>query len=144
MSVPPLSVPSIPDPLPRHVPYIQIPDIRLNLWAYRLLRSFQINRTSGQLVHIPYYRPFSSIIPSYAQPPFLLAGDHYFEWRSRHHSYPICTVLFSVNPAFQFASPQVINGTHFYYKCPDLHILYWDLPFSIPSLIVDLLQELED
>ena len=88
--------------------FISQSDINLAVWNYRLLRSLQTTHTNLPLVHQPYYRPFSSLWEGYVKPPFLIAANHYFEWRSSIHEYPICVALISINPLFHFSTPQVI------------------------------------
>ena len=108
--------------------FISNSEINLTVWNYRLLRSLQTNHTNVPLVHQPYYWPFSFLWEGYTRPPFLLGADHYFEWRSSIHEYPICVVLISINPLYRFTAPQVINSNHSIYQCPVVHILWWDYP----------------
>ena len=47
------------------IPFVAVPDVRLLLWSYRVLRSLQSNLSSGQLIHQPYYRPVSALGQGY-------------------------------------------------------------------------------
>src|SRR5258708_8511313 len=98
----------LPNPLPFHtpVPFVAVPDIRFHLWTYRVLRSLQSNRTGGHLLHVPYYRPFSSIDTGHIFPPFLIGADHLFEWRLPIPRPPISFVHLSLHPLFPLLSPQ--------------------------------------
>ena len=102
--------------------FISNSDINLATWNYRLLRSLQVCHTNLPLVHQPYYRLFSSLWEGYIRPPFLIATDHHFEWRSSIHSYPICVVLISINPLFRFSSPC---------HAPDIFRLFFFLFFPL-------------
>ena len=124
--------------------FISNSDINLATWNYRLLRSLQVCHTNLPLVHQPYYRPFSSLWEGYIRPPFLIAANHHFEWRSSIHPYPICVILISINPLFQFSSPQVINSNHSIYQCPVVHILWWDYPREIPTTVREFIFDLEE
>jgi len=128
-----------PHPSPIPIPLVRVPDIRLDAWAYRLLRSLQVNRSNDRLVHRPYYRPFSTLDQGHVHPPFLLGGDHHFEWRHPSHQYPLATVNFSINPLYQFASPRVIITNHLLFSCPSIQILYWDCPQHLPVAATELL-----
>ena len=123
---------------------VRVPDIRLDVWAYRLLRSLQVNRSGGRLVHQPYYRPFSSISQGYTSPPFLSGADHYFKWCDSDHQYPLAVVNFSINPLYHFTSPRVIVTNHLLFGCPSIQILYWDCPQYLPIAAVELLFEQEE
>ena len=112
------------------------------IYSYRLLRSLQINWTSGQLVHCPYYRPFSALDSGTIVPPFLVGGDHLFEWRSLHHQLPIVTVLFSVHPGFDFPSPRVLITNSTTYACPSIVVLWWDIPADPPFTVLEYLYDL--
>jgi len=128
-----------PHPSPIPIPLVHVPDIRLDAWAYRLLRSLQVNRSNDRLVHWPYYRPFSTLDQGHVHPPFLLGGDHHFKWQHLSHQYPLTTVDFSINPLYQFASPQVIITNHLLFSCPSIQILYWDCPLHLPVAATKLL-----
>jgi hypothetical protein len=135
----PLSVP-LPDPQNASpLPWLAWRDPRELLWQYRLLRSVQKTTSTNRFIHVPFYRPFVSLVTGQATTPLLPGADHYFEWRSALHSYPIFMLLISVNPTFQFSIPQVINSNHRIYGCPHLHILYWDFPLDIPSVATEFI-----
>ena len=125
------------------IPFVAVPDIRISLWHYRLQRSLQTNWSGGRLLHQPYYRPFSALDDGYTHPPFLIGADHVFEWRSGLHGYPVCIVLFSINPSFHFTSPQVVITNHLTYQCPYIHILYWDCPLDLPLEVCEFIQHYE-
>ena len=63
-----------------------------------------------------------------------------FERCSPLHRYPVCIVLFSINPSFHFTSPEVVITNHLTYQCSYIHILYWDCPLSLPSNVCEFLQ----
>ena len=124
------------------LPFTPVRDVRLDLWAYCLLRSLQSNTSLGQLVHCPYYRPFSALNVGFTSPLFLIGADHYFEWRSLSHLQPLCLITFCISPVFDFPSPKVHFGNSIIYACPTITILYWDCPESLPSNIADFLFQL--
>jgi len=127
---------------------VRVSDVRQDAWAYRLLRSLQVNRSSDRLVHRPYYQPFSAVDQGFTYPPFLVGADHYFEWRDSSHQYPIFTVNFCINPLFQFQSPRTILTNHLLFGCPCYQILWWDCPQHLPIALAELLflqeEELEE
>ena len=142
MSVAP---PPLPDPhLSSSIPYVSVTAVRLDLWKYRLLRSLQSSATNGNFIHTPHYRPFSSLTEGVITPPSLIGADHLFEWRDQRHGYPVVTVLITVNPAFHFTSPHVVSTIHSIYRCPYIHILYWDFPLEIPTTVRLYLQDLDN
>ena len=124
------------------LPFTPVRDIRLDLWTYRLLRNLQSNASLGQLVHCPYYRPFSALNAGFTSPPFLICTDHYFEWRSLSHLQPLCLITFCISPVFDFPSPKVHFGNSIIHTCPTITILYWDCPETLPSNIADFLFQL--
>ena len=136
----------LPNPFGNFSPFtfLAIPDRRFDLWSYRLLRSLQTSLSAGQLVHKPYYKPFSTLTEGYAYPPFLNSADHYFEWRSAIHHYPICIIVFSINPLHHFPNPHIVHTAHFTYHCPVIHILWWDLPRDLPNIVSELITAYDD
>jgi len=131
----------LPNPHPSSTPItpVRVSDIRQDAWAYRLLRSLQVNRSSDHLVHHPYYQPFSAVDQGFTYPPFLVGADHYFEWRNPTHQFPIFTVNFCINPLFQFQSPLTILTNHLLFGCPCYQILWWDCPQHLPIALAELL-----
>ena len=117
----------------------RVPNIRLDTWAYRLLRNLQVNCSNNCLVHQPYYHPFSVLDSGYTLPPFLTSADHLFKWRIPPHQYPITVVVISINPLCQFLSPHVININHLLFSCPTFFILHWDCPQYLPVTVTELL-----
>jgi len=115
------------------IPFVAVPDARLLLWSYRVLRSLQGNLSSGQLIHQPYYRPVSALDQGYTHPPFLLGADHVFKWRSTLHGFPLCIVTLSIDPLYHFPRPHLIITNSFTHQCPHLHLLHWDLTPEIPQ-----------
>jgi len=126
------------------IAFVAVPDIRLLLWSYRVLRSLQSNLSSGQLIHQPYYRPVSAIDQGYTHPPFLLGADHVFEWRSTLHGSPLCIVTLSINPLYHFPCPHLVVSNSFTYQCPHLHLLYWDLTPEIPVELSESLHQFDE
>ena len=115
------------------LPFTPVRDIRLDLWTYRLLRSLQSNASLGQLVHCPYYRPFSALDAGFTSPPFLIGADHYFEWRSLSHLQPLCLITFCISPIYDFPSPK---SSLWEFYCPRLslhHHPLLGLPRNPPS-----------
>ena len=138
MSVP-LSVP-LPEPcFASPLPWLAWRDPRELLWQYRLIRSIQRTVSTDHFIHIPFYRPFVSLVTGQATAPLLPGADHYFEWHSTLHSYPIFTLLISVNPAYQFNYPETLTSNHRIYGCPHLHILHWDVPIELPSVATEFI-----
>jgi len=95
--------PNFPSPFP--LP--EIKDIRLDLWSQHLLKSLSVNQTRGQLVHCPYYRPFSSLDQGAPTSPFFSTVEHYFEWCSIYTHQPLAIVSFMVHPAYHTDVPVV-------------------------------------
>ena len=124
------------------LPFTLVRDVRLDLWTYHLLRSLQSNVSLGQLVHCPYYRPFSALDAGFTSPPFLIGTDHYFEWRLLSHHQPLCLITFCISPVFDFPSPKVHFGNSIIHACPTITILYWDCPESLPSNVAEFLFQL--
>ena len=92
-------------------------------------------------VHQPYYLPFSALDAGFTAPPFLISALHYFEWHSTVHHYPLIIVQIHISPAFSFNTPVVHIICSPQYSCPSLHILWWDLPTTLPLVTLDYLQE---
>ena len=133
----------LPNPhSPSSIPFVNVPDVRHFLWAYRVLRSLKDNRTGGQLLHQPYYRPVSTLDQGVVSTPSLLGGEHLFEWRSPSHRFPLIIVLLSINPLLQYSSPQVVISNHLVYSCPQIHISHWDCPFDLPDEARESIEQL--
>jgi len=141
---PPLT--SLPNPHKSTSPiaFVAVPDIRLLLWSYRILRSLQSNLSSGQLIHQPYYHPISALDQGYTNPPFLLGADHVFEWRSPLHGFPLYIVTLSINPLYHFPCPQLVVSHSFTYQCPHLDLLHWDLTPEIPTELSESLKQVNE
>jgi len=111
--------PQLPNPnLLSPFPLPPIEDIRPYLWSQRLLTSLSVNQTRGQLVHCPYYKPFSSLDQGAPAPPFLATADHYFEWRSIYTnqlSGPLFT-LSSTAPKVESTGANINPGTNHNHK----------------------------
>ena len=135
----------IPTP---NCPYIPIrlglPDLRYPLWNHRLLESFKKDHSKGQLVHRAYYHPFTTLSHNIPSPPYLIAGDHLFEWIHSHHTFPTCVVLFTVNPLTHSPTPEVPVDRHTIYGCPIYTVTFWDIPRYIPPILHASLREIED
>ncbi|KAF9791322.1 hypothetical protein BJ322DRAFT_1104989 [Thelephora terrestris] len=136
---------SAPNPFPSTSPVQRpvVPDARRSIWEYKLLRSLQVNRTTGLLTHFPYYRPFAALDAGVTTPPFLLGADHQFLWNSDLTESVLATVYFSVSPAFYFPSPKVHLTTNVHTHCPALIILWWDIPTELPYSIIEYLVHFE-
>ena len=137
--------PPYPNPHRSQAPLSPPPvqDIRGQLWGYRIVRSLQTNLTKGQLVHCPFYKPYSSLDAGFTAPPFLLAAEHYFEWRSRA-GYPTLSLLIVINPGLTFQNPQVIFHNNWTYSCPQATIFWWDCPLNIPQVVIEWINDLDD
>ena len=57
--------------------------------------------------------------------------------------YPICVVLFLIDPLLHTAYPQVISSNHSMYICPVFQIIHWDIPQSLPSDLAESLYDLQ-
>ena len=123
-----------PFPLP------EIRDIRLDLWSQRLLKSLSVNQTRGQLVHCPYYRPFSSLDQGAPTPPFFSTAEHYFEWCSIYTNQPLAIVHFLVHPVYHTDVPQVLITPHPLYNCESCIISWWNFPTTLPGQLIAWLQ----
>ena len=123
------------------IPLQPVQDVRDQLWSYRLQRSLETNWTSPPFIHQPYYLPFSALDAGFTAPPFLISALHYFEWRSEVHHYPLIIVQIHVSPAFSFNTPVVHIIRSPQYSCPSIHILWWDLPTTLPLVALNYLQE---
>ena len=126
-------------PLPLH----PVQDIRDQLWSYHLQHSLEHNWSAPPFLHQPYYLPFSVLDAGFTAPPFFISALHYFEWRSSFHYHPLLIVQIHISPAFAFQDPLVRIIVFPQYFCPSIHILWWDLPASLPSVVLDYLQEYE-
>jgi len=133
--------PTLPNPnFVSPFPLPPIEDIRPYLWSQRLLTSLSVNQTRGQLVHCPYYKPFSSLDQGAPSPPFLATADHYFEWRSIYTQHTLAVVTFIVHPAYSQERPLVTISTHPIFYCESCVISWWDFPTAIPGEVVTWLQ----
>ena len=138
-----MSIGTYPSPFPSTapIPLQPVQDVRDQLWSYRLQCSLETNWTSPPFIHQPYYLPFSALDTGFTAPPFLISALHYFEWRSEVHHYPLIIVQIHISPAFSFNTPVVHIVRSPQYSCPSLHILWWDLPTTLPLVALDYLQE---
>jgi len=123
-----------PFPLP------EIKDIRLDLWSQRLLKSLSVNQTRGQLMHCPYYRPFSSLDLGAPSPPFFSTAKHYFEWRSIYTNHPLAIVTFIVHPAYHSNIPIIHILNHPIYHCESCVVSWWDFPTALLGQLIAWLQ----
>ena len=135
--IPAPNAPSVPVCFP-------IPDLRYPLWNHRLLESLEKDFSKGRLVHRAYYRPFAILSNNVPSPPYLIAGDHLFEWIHSHHTFPACVVLFTVNPLTHSPTPGVSVDRHTIYGCPIYTVTFWDFPRYIPPTLRASLKEIED
>ena len=138
-----MSIGPYPSPFPSTapIPLQPVQDIRDQLWSYRLPRSLETNWSNPPFIHQPYYLPFSALDAGFTAPPFLISALHYFEWCSTIHHYPLILVQIHISPAFSFNTP-VVHIVHSpQYSCPSIHVLWWDLPTTLPLLALDYLQE---
>ena len=143
----------VPLTLREHIPapncpyisvHLNLPDLRYPLWNDCLLESFGKDFSKGRLVHRTYYCPFSTLIQDVPSPPYLIAGDHLFEWIHSHHTFPTCVVLFKVNPLTHSPTPEVSVDQHSIYGCPIYTVTFWDIPRCIPPILRHSLKEIED
>jgi len=133
--------PQLPNPnLISPFPLPPIEDIRPYLWSQRLLTSLSVNQTRGQLVHCPYYKPFSSLDSGAPSPPFLATANHYFEWRSIYTNHTLAVVTFIVHPAFSQEKPHVLFNKHPVFFCESCVISWWDFPMALPGEVIAWLQ----
>ena len=95
-----------------------------------------VNQTRGQLIHCPYYRPFSSLDQGAPSPPFLNTADHHFEWHSIHTNLSLAIIIFVVHPAFHYKLPQVTINRHPIYHCESCIITWWNIPTALPGHII--------
>ena len=105
-----------------------------------MLTSHTVNQTRGQLVHCPYYKPFSSLDSGAPSPPFLATADHYFEWRSIYTNQPLAVITFIVHPAYSQNVPQVDVYPHPHFKCENCIVSWWDFPTALPGEVIAWLQ----
>ena len=138
-----MSIGTYPSPFPSTapIPLQPVQDIWDQLWSYHLQRSLETNWSSPPFIHRPYYLPFSALDTGFTAPPFLISALHYFEWRSTVHHYLLIIVQIHISPAFSFNTPVVHIVRSPQYSCPSLHILWWDLPTTLPLVALDYLQE---
>ena len=123
----------IPAPNCPYIPIrLPLPDLRYPLWNHHLLESFEKDFSKGRLVHRAYYHPFATLSNNVPSPPYLIAGDHLFEWIHSHHTFPTCVVLFTVNPLTHSPTPEVSVDQHTIYGCPIYTVTFWDIPRYIP------------
>ena len=135
----------IPAPNCPYIPLrLPLPDLRYPLWNHRLLESFEKDFSKGRLVHRAYYRPFATLSNNVPSPPYLIAGDHLFEWIHSHHTFPTCVVLFTVNPLTHSPTPEISVDRHTIYSCPIYTVTFWDIPRYIPPILRASLKEIED
>ena len=135
----------IPAPNCPYVPvHLDLLDLRYPLWNHHLLESFGKDFSKGRLVHQAYYHPFSTLIQDVPSPPYLIAGDHLFEWIHSRHTLTTCVVLFTVNPLTHSPTPEVSVNRHFIYGCPIYMVTFWDIPRYIPPILHHSLKEIED
>ena len=77
-------------------------DVENNINNYLVECSFCDNWTEESLVHFPVRHPAAGSIS---------AGDHYFEWRIKGRSLPICMVTFSILPFVNPENPICYHNT---------------------------------
>jgi hypothetical protein len=120
---------SAPNPFPSTSPVQRpvIPDARCSIWEHKLIRSLQLNRTSGLLAHHPYYHPFAALDTGVTTPPFLLGADHQFLWKSDFTESVLATVYFSISPAFYFPTPRIHLTTNVHVRVEGLLTFCWTL-----------------
>ena len=83
----------IPAPNCPYIPIrLDLPNLGYPLWNHHLLESFEKDFSKGRLVHRAYYRPFATLLHNVPSPPYLIAGDHLFEWI---HSHRLCGAIYS-------------------------------------------------
>ena len=75
-------------------------------------------------------------------PPFLISADYYFEWRSILHQQPVCVLLISIHPGYQFTLPEVLITNSLIFTCPLITILWWDTPEELPWKALEFPEEL--
>ena len=135
----------IPAPNCPYIPIrLPLPDLRYPLWNHCLLESFKKDFSKGRLVHRAYYCPFATLSNNVPSPPYLIAGDHLFEWIHPHYTFPTCVVLFTVNPLTHSLTLEVSVDRHTIYGCPIYTVTFWDIPRYIPPILRASLKELED
>jgi len=133
--------PALPNPnLLSPFPLPPIEDIRPYLWSQRLLTSLSVNQTRGQLVHCPYYKPFSSLDNGAPAPPFLATADHYFEWRSIYTNHTLAVITFIVHPAYSQEKPLISFDKHPIFFCESCVVSWWDFPTALPGEVIAWLE----
>ena len=104
-------------------------DIRSNVNNYLVERSFCDNWTEESLVHFPVRCPAAGSIS---------AGDHYFEWRIKGRSLPLCMVTFSILPFVDAENPICYCNTSRTGACENYAVVTLFF-LNFPYLLQDLL-----
>ena len=98
----------------------------------------------------PYPTPFSSTAPIPLQPvqdvrdqlwSYHLQRSLETNWSSPPFIHQLIIVQIHISPAFSFSTPVVHIVRSPQYSCPSIHILWWDLPTTLPLVALNYLQE---
>ena len=100
---------------------------------YYLLRSFQKNWSSRELLHITVPRPALRDIA---------AGEHYFEWRIPGNPKPVVAVTLFACPAINSSNPFCFSNTSPRFDRKSIYVFYHTIPSYIPIFVEDELLQL--
>ena len=110
-------------------------DIRSYVNNYLVERSFCDNWTEESLVHFPVKHPAAGSIS---------AGDHYFEWRIKGRSLPLCMVTFSILPFVNAENPICYHNTSPRTGALNCYIFFYTVPGHLPEQIENTLFNIGD
>ena len=110
-------------------------DVRNNINNYLVEWSFCDNWTEESLVHFPVRRPAVGSIS---------AGDHYFEWRIKGRSLPLCTVTFSILPFVDAGNPICYQNVSPRTGALNCYIFFYTVPTYLPEQTENTLYDIGD
>ena len=119
---------------PLSLPLLPV-DVRNNINNYLVEHSFCDNWTEESLFHFPVRRPAAGSIS---------AGDHYFEWRIKGRSLPLCMVTFSILPFVDTENPMCYCNTSPRTGALNCYIFFYTVPGHLPEQIENALFDIGD
>jgi hypothetical protein len=106
-----------------------------NCTTYFNYRSFQQNWTVSSIIHVPLYQPGGSSV---------IAGEHYFEWRSAGSTLPVVSVCFVIAPIFEHVAPINLKFPSTQFDRTLIIICCHWVPKELPHFVLEEIELIED